>query len=78
MMQGVRHMDEGEQILPFIRAFYGQPSTYSWEEDVGEVHIPKVQGGRRGFIRQLKNSKRAHLTAWALPNKTKKPREDTQ
>ena len=23
MMQGVRRMDEGEQILPFIRAFYG-------------------------------------------------------
>ena len=27
MMQSVTHMDEGEKILPFIRAFYGQQST---------------------------------------------------
>ena len=34
--------------------------------------------GRRGFTRQPENSKRAHLTAPALPNTTKIPREDTQ
>ena len=34
--------------------------------------------GRWGFTQQPDNSKRAHLTALALPNTTKKPREDTQ
>ena len=49
MMQCVRRMDEGEQILPFIRAFCGQPSTYLWEDDVGEVHIiPQGERGEQG------------------------------
>ena len=39
---------------------------------------PRRLWGRRGFTRQLENSKRAHLTAPALPNTTNKPREDTQ
>ena len=34
--------------------------------------------GRWGFTRQPENSKREHLTTPALPNTTKKPREDTQ
>ena len=29
--------------------FYGQPSTYLWEDDGGEVHtIPQGEGGEQG------------------------------
>ena len=27
MMRGLRHMVDGEKILPFVRAFYGKPSS---------------------------------------------------
>ena len=44
-------MDERDQILLFIRAFYGQPSIYLWEDDVGEVHIiPQLLVGARGPV----------------------------
>ena len=49
MMEGLRRVVDGEQILPFVRAFYGQPSTYFWEDDSGEVHtIPQGEGGEQG------------------------------
>ena len=38
MMEGLRRVVDGELILPFVSAFYGQPSTYLWEDDGGEVH----------------------------------------
>ena len=38
MMRGLRHVVEGDRILPFALAFYGKPSTYIWEDDVGDVH----------------------------------------
>ena len=42
-------MLDGEKILPFVRAFYGQPSTYLWEDDAGEVHIiPQGERGEQG------------------------------
>ena len=48
-MKGVRRLVDGEQILLFVRAFYGQPTTYLWEDDVGEVHIiPQGEGGEQG------------------------------
>ena len=37
---------------------------------------PRRLRGRRGFTQQPENPKREHLTAPALPNTTKKPRED--
>ena len=49
MLRGVRHMADGEQLLPFVRAMYGQPSTHLWEDDSGEVHtIPQGEGGEQG------------------------------
>ena len=49
MMEGLRRVVDGEQILPFVRAFYGQPSTYLWDDDCGEVHtIPQGEGGEQG------------------------------
>ena len=48
-MQGLRHRVDGEKILPFVRAFCGQPSTYSWEDDAGEIHThPTRRGGEQG------------------------------
>ena len=38
MMLGVRHMADGEQLLPFVRAMYGQPSTHLWEDYSGPHH----------------------------------------
>ena len=36
-------------FLPFVRAFYGKPSTYIWEDDVGDVHqIVQGEGGEQG------------------------------
>ena len=44
-----------------------------------DCHVkPRRLRGRLGFTRQPENSKRAHLTAPALPNTTKTTREDTQ
>ena len=42
-------MVDGEKILPFVRAFYGKPSSYWWEDDVGDVHaIQQGEGGEQG------------------------------
>ena len=33
-------------MLPFVRRFYGQPSSHIWEDEVGEVQdIPQGEGG---------------------------------
>ena len=49
MMRGLRHMVDGEKILPFVRAFYGKPSSCWWEDDVGDVHaIQQGEGGEQG------------------------------
>ena len=49
MMKGLRHAVDGESIIPFVRSLYGQPSTYHWEDDSGEVHsIPQGEGGEQG------------------------------
>ena len=49
MMSGLRFMVDGDRVLPFVRAFHGQPSSYLWEDDVGEVHsIPQGEGGEQG------------------------------
>ena len=49
MMSGLRFMVGGDRVLPFVRAFYREPSSYLWEDDVGEVHpIPQGEGGEQG------------------------------
>ena len=49
MMSGLRFMVDGDRLLPFVRAFYGQTSSYLWEDDVGEVHsIPQGEGSEQG------------------------------
>ena len=49
MLQGLMGMDGGDRILPFVRMFYGGPSTFLWEDDLGGVHhILQGEGGEQG------------------------------
>ena len=42
-------MEGGDQILPFVRMFYGTPSTYLWEDELGVTqHIAQGEGGEQG------------------------------
>ena len=34
MMQGLMHMEGGEQVLPFVRLFYSSPSSFLWEDSM--------------------------------------------
>ena len=42
-------MEGGGQALPFVRMFYGSPSSYSWEDSCGVSHtIRQGEGGEQG------------------------------
>ena len=48
MLRGLRHMEGGEAVLPFVLQFYGTPSTYLWEDSEGVVHeILQGEGGEQ-------------------------------
>ena len=39
-------MEDGDQVLPFVRCFCGSPSTFLWEDEVGNPQdIPQGEGG---------------------------------
>ena len=49
MLQGLLTLEEGDQILPFVRQFYGCPSTHIWEDDMGNIHeVAQEEGGEQG------------------------------
>ena len=51
MLSGLRSMEGGDTLLPFVSQFYGQPSQYLWEDDEGRrvCHtIPQGEGGEQG------------------------------
>ena len=49
MLQGLMAVEGGPQLLPFVRTFYGQPSVFLWEDEVGKVHqIHQGEGGEQG------------------------------
>ena len=49
MLEVLQQLPGGEQVLPFVRLFYGRQSTYLWDDDLGVVHqIPQVEGGEQG------------------------------
>ena len=49
MLNGLLEMVDGEQLLPFARLFYSQPSTYLWDDDAGTTHrIQQGEGGEQG------------------------------
>ena len=37
-LSGLRHMQGGEELMPFVASFHGHPSTYVWEDEIGVVH----------------------------------------
>ena len=46
---GLLRMENGDQILPFVRCFYGRTSTHLWEDEVGDTQeIPQGEGGEQG------------------------------
>ena len=49
MLQGLMGIDDGGKVLPFVRTFCGQPSSFIWEDEVGDVHdILQGEGGEQG------------------------------
>ena len=42
-------MVDGDKLIPFVRQFYSSPSTYLWEDEVGETRrIQQGEGGEQG------------------------------
>ena len=37
MFRGLMDMVDGEKLVPFVMLFYDSPSTYIWEDEVGDV-----------------------------------------
>ena len=49
MLSGLLDMEEGEQLLPFVRMFYSQPSSYLFDDEAGETHtVQQGEGGEQG------------------------------
>ena len=47
MLSGLLDMEEGEPLLPCVRMFYSQPSSYLFDDEVGETHT--IHQGERFF-----------------------------
>ena len=49
MLEALMRVEGGPAIMPFVRMFYGQPSSYLWEGDDGTVHhMEQGEGGEQG------------------------------
>ena len=49
MLQGLMRTEGGDRVLPFVRLFYGSPSTFFWEDTQGGAHhILQGEGGEQG------------------------------
>ena len=49
MLEGLRAIEGGDTVLPFVSQFYSSASTYIWEDDVGVVHdVVQGEGGEQG------------------------------
>ena len=49
MLNGLRSVDGGDSVLPFVVQFYGNPSSYLWDFDDGTTHeILQGEGGEQG------------------------------
>ena len=49
ILEALRRVPGGDQVLPFVRLFYDRQSTYLWEDDAGTVHhIVQGEGGEQG------------------------------
>ena len=49
MLDGLLNGAGAGEALPFVLMFYGAPSVYLWEDDVGDIHtIHQGEGGEQG------------------------------
>ena len=49
MLEGLRRVEGGDSALPFVSQFYGSPSSYSWEDDDGQVYtLTQAEVGEQG------------------------------
>ena len=49
MLRGLLSVEGGDTVFPFVRQFYGTPSTYLWQDDDGTVHdVQHGEGGEQG------------------------------
>ena len=49
MLSGLLDMKDGGELVPFVSALYGSPSTYLWGDELGAVHeIQQGEGGEQG------------------------------
>ena len=49
MLQSLRDLPGASSILPFVMLFYGEASSYIWENDAGEVQtVTQAEGGEQG------------------------------
>ena len=49
MMDGLLNVAGGGKALPFVKMFYGSPSSYVWEDSEGVTHtIRQGEGGEQG------------------------------
>ena len=49
MLQGLLRVAGGDSALPFVKQFYGAPSSHLWEDQDGVVHtITQAEGGEQG------------------------------
>ena len=49
MMRGLSDMADGDKLLPFVRQFCATPSTFLWEDEMGETRkIQQGEGGEQG------------------------------
>ena len=49
ILEGLHRIVDGNQMIPFVWLFYGSPSVYLWEDDMGDTHeIMPGEGGEQG------------------------------
>ena len=49
MFRGLMDMVDGEKLVPFVRLFHDSPSTYIWEDEVGDIrHVCQGESGEQG------------------------------
>ena len=49
MLASLHRMVDGDQMIPFVRLFYGSPSVYLWKDDAGDTHeIVQGEGREQG------------------------------
>ena len=49
MLEGLLNMEGGDRLLPFARQFYGSPSMFLWEDELGIVnHLQQGESGEQG------------------------------